>query len=226
MHNFEREKRMSNFSFRLQFSCSSRGFFFFSVVPKVTSLALVSQIFNIFFPFSLDQSHFIRETLTIYNMILANSVVITQTSMKHMLAYSSINQIGYLIIKIIARDYNGYASMTVYLLFCTFRNLRTFACIILFSLCIGIDNIQDYGGLFIKDHLLTFSFALCLITLGSIPPLSGFFGKLYLFWCGWEASLYLLVFVGFFTSIISIYYYLKIVKLLITKEIEEMTTYI
>jgi NADH:ubiquinone oxidoreductase subunit 2 (subunit N) len=71
-------------------------------------------------------------------MILGNSVVITQTSMKHMLAYSSINQIGYLIIKIIARDYNGYASMTIYLLFCTFRNLRTFVCIILFSLCIGM----------------------------------------------------------------------------------------
>jgi len=159
-------------------------------------------------------------------MILGNSMVITQTSMKRMLAYSSINQIGYLIIRIIARDHNRYASMMIYLLFYIFTNLRTFACIILFSLRTKTYNIQDYGGLFIKDTLLTLSFALCLLSLRGIPLLSSFFGKLYLFWCRWEADLYLLVFVGFFTSIISIYYYLKIVKLFITKESEEMTTYI
>jgi hypothetical protein len=65
-------------------------------------------------------------------MILGNLVVITQTSMKCMLAYSSISQIGYLMIGIIAGDHNGYASMMIYLLFYIFTNLRTFACIILF----------------------------------------------------------------------------------------------
>ncbi|KAH9530519.1 hypothetical protein CY35_20G007900, partial [Sphagnum magellanicum] len=185
---------------------------FLSVAPKVAGLALVAQIFNILFPFSLDRWHSILEILAISNMILGNSVVITQTSMKRMLAYSSISQIGYLMIEIIAGDHNGYA--------------RTFACIILFGLHTGTDNIRDYGGLFIKDPLLTVSFALCLLSLGGIPPLSGFFGKLYLFWCRWEAGLYLLVFVGLFTSIISVNYYLKIIKLLITKESEEMTAYI
>jgi len=146
--------------------------------------------------------------------------------MKRMLAYSSISQIGYLMIEIIAGDHNGYASMMIYLLFYIFTNLGTFACIILFGLHTGTDNIRDYGGLFIKDPLLTLSFALCLLSLGGIPPLSGFFGKLYLFWCRWEAGLYLLVFVGLFTSIISVNYYLKIIKLLITKESEEMTAYI
>jgi NADH:ubiquinone oxidoreductase subunit 2 (subunit N) len=89
-----------------------------------------------------------------------------------------------------------------------------------------MDNIQDYGRLFIKDPLLTMSFALCLLSLGGIPPLSNFFGKLYLFWCGWKSGLYLIVFVGLFTSIIFVYYYFKIVKLLITKKSEEMTAYI
>jgi NADH:ubiquinone oxidoreductase subunit 2 (subunit N) len=126
-------------------------------------------------------------------------------------------------IGIIVGDHNGYASMIIYLLFYIFTNLGTFACIILFCLRIGTDNIRNYGGLFIKDSLLTLSFVLCLLSLGGIPPLSGFFGKIYLFWCGWEAGLYLLVLVGLFTSIISVYYYLKIVKLLITKESEEMT---
>jgi NADH:ubiquinone oxidoreductase subunit 2 (subunit N) len=97
-------------------------------------------------------------------MILGNSVAITQTSMKHMLAYSSISQIGYLMITIIAGDHNEYASMMIYLLFYIFTNLRTFACIILFGLRTGIDNIRNYRGLFIKDFLLTLSFVLCLLS--------------------------------------------------------------
>jgi NADH:ubiquinone oxidoreductase subunit 2 (subunit N) len=127
-------------------------------------------------------------------------MAITQMSMKCMLAYSSISQIGYLMIGIIAGDHNGYASMMIYLLFYIFTNLGTFACIILFNLCIGTNNIRDYGGLFIKDPLLILSFAFCMLSLGGIPLLSSFFGKLYFFFCGWEASLYLLVFVGLFTS--------------------------
>jgi NADH:ubiquinone oxidoreductase subunit 2 (subunit N) len=148
----------------------------------------------------MSNEHFIIEILVIYSMILGNLVAIIKTSMKCMLAYSSIRQIGYLMIGIIAGDHNGYASMMIYLLFYIFTNLGTFAYIILFSLCTGTDNIQDYGGLFIKDPLLTLSFVFCMLSLGGIPPVSNFFEKLYFFWCGWEASLYFLVFVSFFTS--------------------------
>nr|YP_010613859.1 NADH-plastoquinone oxidoreductase subunit 2 [Andreaea regularis]WAS08604.1 NADH-plastoquinone oxidoreductase subunit 2 [Andreaea regularis] len=199
---------------------------FLSVASKIAGLALITRILNIIFPFSSNQWHQFLEILAIFSMTLGNLVAITQTSMKRMLAYSSISQIGYLLIGIIAGNLNGYASMIVYLLFYIFMNLGTFACIILFGLRTGTDNIRDYGGLFIKDPLLTFSFALCLLSLGGIPPLSGFFGKLYLFWCGWKAGLYSLVFVGLFTSVISIYYYSRIIKLLITKENKEITPYI
>jgi NAD(P)H-quinone oxidoreductase subunit 2 len=143
--------------------------------------------------------------LAISSMILGNLVAITQTSFKHMLAYSSRSQIGYLMIEIIVGDHNKYASTMIYLLFYIFTNVGTFACIILFSLCTWTNNI--YGRFFIKDPLLILSFVLCLLSLRSIPLLSSFSGKLYLFWCGWEAGLYLLVFVGPFTSIISTYYY-------------------
>nr|QWZ47509.1 NADH-plastoquinone oxidoreductase subunit 2 [Calohypnum plumiforme] len=199
---------------------------FLSVVSKIAGLALLARLLNIVFPFLFNQWHFILEILAICSMILGNSVAITQTSMKRMLAYSSISQIGYLMIGIIIGDFNGYTSMIVYLLFYIFMNLGTFACIILFGLRTGTDNIRDYSGLILKDPLLTFSLALCLLSLGGIPPLSGFFGKLYLFWCAWKDGLYFLVFIGLFTSIISIYYYLKIVKLLITAENKEMTSYI
>lgn len=199
---------------------------FLSVASKVAGLALLARVFNIVFPSLSNQWHFLLEILAICSMVLGNLVAITQTSMKRMLAYSSISQIGYLIIGIITGDFNGYTSMIVYLLFYIFMNLGTFACIILFGLRTGTDNIRDYSGLILKDPLLTFSFALCLLSLGGIPPLSGFFGKLYLFWCAWKAGLYFLVFIGLFTSIISIYYYLKIIKLLITIENKKITSYI
>lgn len=197
-----------------------------SVASKVAGLASSARFLNIIFPSSLNQWHFLLEILAICSMVLGNLVAITQTSMKRMLAYSSISQIGYLIIGIITGDFDGYASMIVYLLFYIFMNLGTFACIILFGSRTGTDTIRDYRGLILKDPLLTFSFALCLLSLGGIPPLSGFFGKLYLFWCAWKAGLYFLVSIGLFTSIISIYYYLKIVKLLITTENKKVTSYI
>ncbi|KAG6540427.1 hypothetical protein Mapa_018331 [Marchantia paleacea] len=159
-------------------------------------------------------------------MILGNLVAITQTSMKRMLAYSSISQIGYILIGLITGDLKGYASMTIYVFFYIFMNLGTFACIILYSLRTGTDNIRDYAGLYIKDPLLSFSLTLCLLSLGGLPPLTGFFGKLYLFWCGWQSGFYLLVFIGLITSVISLYYYLKIIKLILTKKNNEMNPYI
>nr|YP_009555468.1 NADH dehydrogenase subunit B [Dendrolycopodium obscurum]AZU95322.1 NADH dehydrogenase subunit B [Dendrolycopodium obscurum] len=199
---------------------------FLSVVSKVAALALAIRIFNIVFPFSSNEWHFVLEILAISSMILGNFIAITQTSMKRMLAYSSISQIGYIVIGIIAGNSNGYASVVTYMLFYIFMNLGTFACIILFGSRTGTDNIRDYAGLYLKDPLLAFCFASCLSSLGGVPPLSGFFGKLYLFWCGWQAGLYSSVSIGLLTSVISIYYYLKIIKLLVTKRNKEITPYV
>nr|VDD22490.1 unnamed protein product [Brassica rapa] len=164
---------------------------------------------------------------SILSMILGNLIAITQTSMKRMLAYSSIGQIGYVIIGIIVGDSNGgYASMITYMLFYISMNLGTFACIILFGLRTGTDNIRDYAGLYTKDPFLALSLALCLLSLGGLPPLAGFFGKLHLFWCGWRAGLYFLVSIGLLTSVLSIYYYLKIIKLLMTGRNQEITPHV
>ncbi|KAF8693574.1 hypothetical protein HU200_038977 [Digitaria exilis] len=67
-------------------------------------------------------------------------------------------------------------------------NLGTFACIVLFGLRTRTDNIRDYAGLYMKVPFLALSLALCLLSLGGLPPLAGFFGKLYLFWCGWASG--------------------------------------
>nr|YP_008963440.1 NADH-plastoquinone oxidoreductase subunit 2 [Sedum sarmentosum]YP_008963455.1 NADH-plastoquinone oxidoreductase subunit 2 [Sedum sarmentosum]AFQ99107.1 NADH-plastoquinone oxidoreductase subunit 2 [Sedum sarmentosum]AFQ99122.1 NADH-plastoquinone oxidoreductase subunit 2 [Sedum sarmentosum] len=197
---------------------------FLSVTSKVAASASATRIFDIPFYFSSNEWHILLEILAILSMILGNLIAITQTSMKRMLAYSSIGQIGYIIIGIIVGDSNGgYASMITYMLFYISMNLGTFACIVLFGLRTGTDNIRDYAGLYTKDPFLALSLALCLLSLGGLPPLAGFFGKLHLFWCGWQAGLYFLVSIGFLTSVVSIYYYLKIIKLLMTGRNQEIT---
>nr|YP_009299834.1 NADH-plastoquinone oxidoreductase subunit 2 [Pelargonium quercifolium]YP_009299854.1 NADH-plastoquinone oxidoreductase subunit 2 [Pelargonium quercifolium]AJB99747.1 NADH-plastoquinone oxidoreductase subunit 2 [Pelargonium quercifolium]AJB99769.1 NADH-plastoquinone oxidoreductase subunit 2 [Pelargonium quercifolium] len=200
---------------------------FLSVTSKVAASASATRIFDIPFYFSSNEWHLLLEILAILSMILGNLIAITQTSMKRMLAYSSIGQIGYVIIGIIVGDSNGgYASMITYMLFYISMNLGTFACIVLFGLRTGTDNIRDYAGLYTKDPFLALSLALCLLSLGGLPPLAGFFGKLHLFWCGWQAGLYFLVSIGLLTSVLSIYYYLKIIKLLMTGRNQEITPHV
>nr|YP_009776187.1 NADH dehydrogenase subunit 2 [Bacopa monnieri]YP_009776202.1 NADH dehydrogenase subunit 2 [Bacopa monnieri]QJA26512.1 NADH dehydrogenase subunit 2 [Bacopa monnieri]QJA26527.1 NADH dehydrogenase subunit 2 [Bacopa monnieri] len=200
---------------------------FLSVTSKVAASASATRIFDIPFYFSSNEWHLLLEILAILSMLLGNIIAITQTSMKRMLAYSSIGQIGYVIIGIIVGDSNdGYASMITYMLFYISMNLGTFACIVLFGLRTGTDNIRDYAGLYTKDPFLALSLALCLLSLGGLPPLAGFFGKLYLFWCGWQAGLYSLVLIGLLTSVVSIYYYLKIIKLLMTGRNQEITPHV
>nr|YP_010630313.1 NADH dehydrogenase subunit 2 [Begonia undulata]YP_010630328.1 NADH dehydrogenase subunit 2 [Begonia undulata]WBN97304.1 NADH dehydrogenase subunit 2 [Begonia undulata]WBN97305.1 NADH dehydrogenase subunit 2 [Begonia undulata] len=200
---------------------------FLSVTSKVAASASATRIFDIPFYFSSNEWHLLLEILAILSMILGNLIAITQTSMKRMLAYSSIGQIGYVIIGIIVGDSNGgYASMITYMLFYISMNLGTFARIVSFGLRTGTDNIRDYAGLYTKDPFLALSLALCLLSLGGLPPLAGFFGKLHLFWCGWQAGLYFLISIGLLTSVVSIYYYLKIIKLLMTGRNQEITPHV
>nr|AUT83109.1 NdhB [Campanula patula] len=200
---------------------------FLSVTSKVAASALATRIFDIPFYFSSNEWHLLMEILALLSMIVGNLIAITQTSMKRMLAYSSIGQIGYIIIGIIVGDSNdGYASMITYMLFYISMNIGTFACILLFGLRAGTDNIRDYAGLYTKDPFLALSLALCLLSLGGLPPLAGFFGKLYLFWCGWQAGLYFLVLIALLTSVLSIYYYLKIIKVLMNGRNQEITTHV
>nr|YP_007374691.1 NAD(P)H-quinone oxidoreductase subunit 2 [Equisetum hyemale]AGC26607.1 NAD(P)H-quinone oxidoreductase subunit 2 [Equisetum hyemale] len=197
---------------------------FLSVTSKVAGLNLATRILTITLNDSSNEWRILLGILAISSMILGNLIATTQKSMKRMLAYSSISQIGYIIIGIVAGEINdGHASMIIYMFFYIFMNLGTFACTILVSLRTGTDNIRDYTGLYRKDPLLAFSLILCLLSLGGLPPLSGFFGKLYLFWAGWKSGLYFLVSVGITTSILSIYYYLKIIRVLFDRRV---TTYI
>ncbi|MEO0540941.1 MAG: NAD(P)H-quinone oxidoreductase subunit N, partial [Cyanobacteria bacterium P01_A01_bin.105] len=196
---------------------------FLSVGSKAAGFALAIRLLTEAFPLVSEQWHFVFTALAVLSMVLGNVVALAQTSMKRMLAYSSIGQAGFVMIGLIVGTDAGFASMVFYLLVYLFMNLGGFTCVILFSLRTGTDQISDYSGLYQKDPLLTLGLSICLLSLGGIPPLAGFFGKIYLFWAGWQAGAYGLVLVGLVTSVISIYYYIRVVKMMVVKEPHEMS---
>lgn len=196
---------------------------FLSVGSKAAGFAMAIRLMTTAFPVVTEQWHFIFTALAILSLILGNVVALTQTSMKRLLAYSSIAQAGFVMIGLIAGTDAGYASMIFYLLVYLFMNLGGFICVILFTLRTGTDQISEYAGLYQKDPLLTLGLSICLLSLGGIPPLAGFFGKIYLFWAGWQAGLYGLVVLGLLASVVSIYYYIRVVKMMVVKEPQEMS---
>jgi NAD(P)H-quinone oxidoreductase subunit 2 len=196
---------------------------FLSVGSKAAGFALAIRLLVTAYPLVIDEWRFVFTALAILSMILGNVVALAQTSMKRMLAYSSIAQAGFVMIGLIIGTDAGYASMVFYLFIYLFMNLGGFACVILFSLRTGTDQIAEYAGLYQKDPLLTLALSICLLSLGGIPPLAGFFGKIYIFWAGWRAGAYGLVLLALVTSVVSIYYYIRVVKMMVVKEPHEMS---
>ncbi|MBW4581844.1 MAG: NAD(P)H-quinone oxidoreductase subunit N [Tildeniella nuda ZEHNDER 1965/U140] len=196
---------------------------FLSVGSKAAGFALAIRLLVTAFPLLTEEWHLVMTALAVLSLILGNVVALAQTSMKRLLAYSSIGQAGFVMIGLVIDSNAGYASLLFYLISYLFMNLGAFTGVILFSLRTGTDQISEYAGLYQKDPLLTLCLSLCLLSLGGIPPLVGFFGKIYLFWAGWQAGAYGLVLLGLVTSVISIYYYIRVVKMMVVKEPQEMS---
>ncbi len=194
---------------------------FLSVGSKAAGFALALRILVGCFESFDSQWKFLFTVLALLSMVLGNVVALAQTSMKRMLAYSSIGQAGFVMIGMVCGTEDGFAAMVLYMAAYLFMNLGAFACIILFSLRTGSDRISDYAGLYQKDPLITLGLSLCLLSLGGIPPMLGFFGKIYLFFAGWADHQYLLVVVGLVTSVVSIYYYISVIKMMVVKEPQE-----
>lgn len=199
---------------------------FLSVGSKAAVLALATRVLSVVFPVIETEWHLIIQIVSVLTMVFGNLIAVAQTSVKRMLAYSSISQAGYLMIGILCGNAYGYSSMVAYTFIYTFMNLGAFACVITFGLRTGTDQVRDYIGLYLKDPWLALSMSACLLSLAGIPPFAGFFGKLYLFWCGWNSGFYGLIYVAVVTSTISIYYYLRVVKAMVIREVQEMSPYV
>jgi len=135
-----------------------------------------------------------------------------QTNIKRMLAYSSIAQIGYILLGVVAATPRGVASVSFYLFVYLFANMGAFIAAIAFSNTTGSDEIKDYAGLSRRSPALAAMMAVFMLSLVGIPPLAGFTGKYYLFSAAIEQGYIWLVVIAVLTSVISLYYYVDVIR--------------
>jgi NADH-quinone oxidoreductase subunit N len=149
---------------------------------------------------------------SILSMTYGNIVAIAQKNIKRLLAYSGIAQIGNVLIGLAAGTKMGSDAILFYLLTYLFANLGAFAIVIAVGNLINSDEIEDYNGLNRRSPFLAFAMLVFLLSLAGVPPLAGFIGKLYIFVAAIKEGLYTLLVVGLVNIVISMYYYLVIVK--------------
>ena len=188
---------------------------YFAVVPKVAGLAVLIKF--MFIPFSniLSEWQTIIIFISIASMILGAVAAISQKNIKRLLAYSSIGHIGYALAGVATGNISGYQSAIVYISIYVIMNIGIFSCLYLLKKDGEYkENISDLSGASKKHPLLAISFLIILFSLAGIPPLGGFFAKFYVFLAVLEQQMYTLAIIGLLTTVISAFYYLKIIKII------------
>jgi NADH-quinone oxidoreductase subunit N len=192
---------------------------FMSVGPKAAGFAVLGRVLMIAFATLKFEWILILIPLSILSMAVGNIVALAQTNIKRMLAYSSIAHAGYALIGIIAANRDGLASMMNYLMIYAFMNMGAFAVIIMLR-TEGFkgDTITDYEGLAKTHPFLSALMLIFMFSLTGIPPTAGFIGKLYVFMSAINAGYTWLVLVAVVFSVISAYFYLRIVMYMYMRE--------
>jgi len=152
--------------------------------------------------------------LAVLTMTFGNLVALAQTNMKRLLAYSTIAQVGYLLIGVVAADRLGYASVWFYLVAYLLMNCGAFAVVSVMTTVTGQETLEAYRGLAQRAPGLAALFAIFLLSLAGIPPLAGFLGKFFLFGAALSAQLSWLAVAGIINSVIALYYYVNIIRLM------------
>ena len=188
---------------------------FFSVVPKVVGLAvlirfMMSPFKNIFLEWQT-----IIIFISIASMILGAVAAIGQTNIKRLMAYSSIGHIGYALAGIATGTVSGYSSTIVYIIIYVVMNIGVFGCIFLMKKeGKYVEGINELSGISKKHPLISIALLIILFSLAGIPPLAGFFAKFYIFMSVIENEMYTLAVIGLLTTVISAFYYLKVIKII------------
>ena len=184
-----------------------------SVGPKAAGLALFARVIEVLHPAwpSLEP---LLVSLAVATMTLGNLAALTQTNIKRLLAYSTIAQVGYLLIGLIARTLIGREALLVYLSAYLFMNLGAFACAAAVVEATGSESVEAFRGLSRRSPWLALCGAVSLLSLAGLPPLFGFIGKLLLFRAALEAHLALLAVAAAVNSAIALYYYVNLIRLM------------
>ncbi len=194
---------------------------FMGTAPKVAAMALLLRALEVPFGHLLGQWHQLIVLISIASMVLGSLAAIGQTNIKRLMAYSSIGHMGYALIGLAVGTQAGVRGVLIYLVTYVFMNAGTFACIIAMRRRgRALERISDLGGLARTDPMLALALAVFMFSMAGIPPLSGFFGKLYVFLAAVQAGNFTLAVIGVLTSVIGAYYYIRIIKVMYFDETE------
>ena len=188
---------------------------FFAVAPKIAAMAMVIRVLYGPFGNMVDVWQQVIIFISLASMILGAFAAVAQTNIKRLMAYSSIGHVGYALGGVAAGTQAGVSGVLIYFALYLFMNVGTFACIL--SMRRGgrmVESIDDLAGLSRSHPLMAAALAAFMFSMAGVPPLAGFWGKLYVFQAAVGSELYVLAVVGVLSSVVSCFYYLRIIKLM------------
>ena len=185
---------------------------FLSVISKGSvAFIFMATLYKVFEPMQEVWYNMIM-VLSITTMIIGNLFALRQQNIKRFLAFSSIAQVGFILVGMSANSPVGTASVVYFILIYTFSNLAAFGVGAAIAAQTGKEKIDDYKGLYQTNPFLSWVLALALFSLAGIPPTAGFFGKLFLITAGASKGNYMFITIAALNMIVSLFYYLKIVR--------------
>lgn len=185
---------------------------FLSVISKGSiAFIFLTALYKVFQPLN-EVWYNMLMILALATMIIGNLFAIRQQNIKRFLAFSSIAQVGFILVGMSSNAVIGNTSVVYFILIYVFSNLAAFGVAAAISSQTGKENINDYKGLYQTNPFLSWILALALFSLAGIPPTAGFFGKLFLITSGASNGNYWFILMAALNMIISLYYYLRIVR--------------
>ena len=194
---------------------------YFSVISKGSAaFVLMTLLFKVFGNL-VTEWQAILYVIIIATITVANLFAIRQSNLKRFMAFSSISQAGYIMLGVIGGTAQGMTAMVYYILVYAAANLGVFAVITIVALRSQKFTLEDYAGLYKTNPKMAFLMTISLFSLAGIPPFAGFFSKFFIFAAAAEQGFYVLVFIALLNTIISLYYYLLVVKAMFINKTEE-----
>jgi NADH-quinone oxidoreductase subunit N len=188
---------------------------FFAMAPKVAAVALLARVLLGPFGDVVAQWQQVILLVSMGSMLLGAFAAIGQRNIKRLMAYSSIGHVGYALMGVAVASDEGLRGLLVYMAIYILMNIGTFAVIV--AMRRGgraVEQVDDLAGLGRTDPGTAMWMAVFMFSMAGIPPLAGFFGKLYVFLAAVQGGFWVLATVGVLTSVVSAYYYLRIVKVM------------
>ncbi len=185
---------------------------YLSVISKGSMIFVMTSVLFTVFDKLFYNWYNMMAVLAVLSMLIGNLFAIRQQNIKRFLAFSSIAQVGFILIGVTGGDHAGFSSVVYFVLIYLFSNLAVFGVISLVSAEKGKENIDDYKGFYKTNPMLTWILAIALFSLAGIPPTAGFFGKFFLLLAGAGRNNYLLITIAALNMVVSLYYYLRIIK--------------